>query len=109
MVLRTFETEKEKYNQFKALCTKEGVDVGKKLNEFIDSFIKEHGDGNPHSTLDQFTNNQDFFITPAVFRKPEDIRKWLQQIRKTKDWQKLGVQLQKAWVEQYNELDVNAL
>lgn len=80
MTLRTFETEKEKWDEFKALCAKEGVSLGDKLNEFIDKELKEHGDGNPAYTIDQFVDNPEMQAVPAFFRTPEDWEKYLSNI-----------------------------
>ncbi|KKK52071.1 hypothetical protein LCGC14_3108620 [marine sediment metagenome] len=77
MTLRTFETDEEKWVQFKALCAKEGVKIGKKLNDFIDKEIKEHGDGNPAFTLDQFVDNPGMQAVPAFYRTAEDWEKYL--------------------------------
>ena len=75
-MLRTFETEEETYKKFKEICTKEGEKVGDKLNEFIQTYIKEHGDGNPAFTLDQFADPS-FKVCPAFFRDKETWKKYL--------------------------------
>ncbi len=77
MTLRTFETDSEKWDKFKALCAKEGIKLGEKLNEFIDKELKEHGDGNPAYTIDQFVENPSMKAVPAFFRTPEDWEKYL--------------------------------
>jgi hypothetical protein len=77
LVLRTFETEKEKWEKFKAHCAKEGINLGEKINDFIDKELKEHGDGNPAYTIDQFVDNPEMKAVPAFFRTPEDWEKYL--------------------------------
>lgn len=77
MTLRTFETDEQKWIKFKALCAKEGTKIGKKLNEFIDKELKEHGDGNPAYTIDHFVENPQMKAVPAFFRTPEDWEKYL--------------------------------
>lgn len=76
-VMRSFEAEKEEYQQFKAILAKDGQDVGEKLNEFIKKFNKEFGDGNPAFSLDQFINNEKMKAVPAVFRSKEDWLAWV--------------------------------
>jgi len=65
--LRTFEAVDEEYIEFKALCAKERIGVGEKLNEFIAKYLKEHGDGNPQFTLEQF-EDPNFIACPAFYR-----------------------------------------
>lgn len=77
MVLRTFETEKEKWEKFKAHCAKEGINLGEKINDFIDKELKEHGDGNPGYTIDQFVDNPQMQAVPAFYRTAEDWEKYL--------------------------------
>lgn len=77
MVLRTFETEKEKWEKFKAHCAKEGINLGEKLNDFIDKELLEHGDGNPAYTIDQFIENPQMQAVPAFFRTADDWEKYL--------------------------------
>ena len=66
-MLRTFETDEDMYNIFKALCVKERENVGTKLNELIQEYIKVHGDGNPQYSLEQF-DDPDFTACPAFYR-----------------------------------------
>lgn len=89
MTLRTFETDEEKWVQFKALCAKEGVKIGKKLNDFIDKEIKEHGDGNPAFTLDQFVDNPGMQAVPAFYRTAEDWEKYLYNLTNKDELQKI--------------------
>lgn len=70
-MLRTFETEQELYDAFKALCVKERENVGSKINELIKEYIKVHGDGNPQFTLEQF-DDPGFSAAPGFYR-PGDI------------------------------------
>ena len=79
-MLRTFETEDEKYKKFKEICTREGVKIGDKLNEFIEEYIKVHGDGNPIFTLDKYAD-PDFKTTPAFMVTSS---KWLDFLSKCK-------------------------
>lgn len=72
MVLRTFDTNEELYNQFKSIIAKERENVGEKLNGFIKEYIKVHGDGNPAFTMDQFIDTPTMKAVPAFFRTPDD-------------------------------------
>lgn len=83
-VMRSFEAEKEAYQQFKAILAKDGIDVGEKLNQFIKKFNKEFGDGNPGFSLDQFINNEKMKAVPAVFRRKEDWLAWVLQCKDEK-------------------------
>ena len=75
-MLRTFETDEEMYNVFKALCVKERENVGSKLNELMKEYIKIHGDGNPQFTLEQFDDPY-FSAAPAFYRPGQDWKEWL--------------------------------
>jgi len=79
-VMRSFEADKEEYQQFKAILAKDGEDVGEKLNQFIKKFNQEYGDGNPGFSLDQFFENDAMLAVPAVFRSREDWLEWLLKI-----------------------------
>jgi len=87
MVLRTFATEEELYKKFKAVCSREGANVGDKLNEFIQEYLKEHGDGNPNYALTQWSENPEFMATPALFRKISDWEAYTKALHGRKDWQ----------------------
>lgn len=80
MVLRTFEADKESYDDFKSLCAKENVHVGDKINEFIKEYNKIHGDGNPAYTLDQFVDNPGMKAVPAFFRNREDWQIYIENL-----------------------------
>lgn len=75
-MLRTFETEQELYDAFKAICVKERENVGAKLNELIKEYIKIHGDGNPQFSIEQF-QDPDFSAAPAFYRPGDDWKSWL--------------------------------
>ena len=77
--LKTWEANVEDYNQFKAMCAKEGVSIGDKINLMIAEEIKVHGDGNPAFSLDQFMDNDKMKAVPAVFRTREEWDEYLQQ------------------------------
>lgn len=83
MVLRTFDTNEELYNQFKSIIAKERENVGEKLNGFIKEYIKVHGDGNPAFTIDQFIENPTMKAVPAFFRTPDDWEKYLFNLPET--------------------------
>ncbi len=82
MVLRTFEAEKESYDSFKSLCIKENVNVGDKINEFIKKYNKEHGDGNPAFTMDQFIEDPGMKAVPAFFRHRDDWQIYIENLPK---------------------------
>ena len=66
-VLKTWKTEEELYEDFKDICRKERVQIGDKINGFIEQYLKEHKDGNPQFKLDQFAD-PNFVACPAFFR-----------------------------------------
>lgn len=92
MVLRTFETEKELYQKFKALCAKEDVDIGDKINELIAKEVKEHGDGNPAYEITHWFNNPNMMAVPALFRNETDWSSYYQKIDE-KQYNNMDLQL----------------
>ena len=83
-MLRTFETSKENYNDFKKNCDREGIPVGKKINDLISDYNKIHGSGNPIYKLDMF-QDPNFKAVPALMENID--LKWVPylQTRKTKE------------------------
>lgn len=74
------------------------------INDFLIKFITDHGDGNPHSTIDQFMNGG-FIVTPALARaeKPEDIEKYIKSIIGTEQFEIVGNFLD-VWATKYNNV-----
>ena len=70
--------------------------------ETLKKYIQHHGDGNPATTIIDYINNPDFQATPMLFRSPEEIRAFMQQIRNTNRWPELQAQLQ-TWINIFNE------
>ena len=73
-MLRTFETSKENYNDFKKICDREGIPIGKKINDLISDYNKTHGSGNPVYTLDKF-QDPNFKAFPAIMENID--AKWM--------------------------------
>lgn len=87
--------------------SKDNQDLNEKLDELkwkertsknqliltaLKEFVEKHGDGNPHSTLDQF-QDPDFKITPAFFRKSEDWKYYFQKLNED-EWKDADRQVQ---------------
>ncbi len=80
-MLRTFETDQELYVKFKEICDRERCKIGSKLNEFIEDYVKKHGEGNPVYTLDKF-QDPNFKAVPAFM---ENVDKWIMHLQKSND------------------------
>lgn len=72
------------------------------IKQALQKYVFEHGAGNPSSTLDDYTTNENFLVTPMMMSDQEAIKKYLLSIRKTGLWPVIGSQLQ-LWVNQYNQ------
>lgn len=71
-MLRTFETEKEIYEEFQNLCRREGVRVGFKINSLMKAEIFKHKEQkNPQTDLDLFDNTLALAI-PHLFEEDKD-------------------------------------
>ncbi len=81
-MLRTFETSKELYKKFKEICDREGIKIGSKLNEFMENYVKVHGEGNPVYPLDKFLD-ANFKAVPAFFENIE--KKWFPHFQSSND------------------------
>lgn len=92
MTLRSFEAKTEAYDKFKSICGRERVGVGEKLNEFIEKYNKEHGDGNPNFSLDVF-DHEEMKAVPAVYRTRKDWALYIHELNQ-KDTQDLLWQIQ---------------
>jgi len=101
--------------QAEEICKKEG----KKFNlsailrdvikQHLIKFVTGHGDGNPHSTMDQFFN-EGFIVTPALARatNSEDIKKYLLEIKSTPQFAQIGDFLT-TWATLYNAVEENKI
>lgn len=97
--------------QAEELCKKEG----KKFNlsailrdvikQHLIKFLTNHGDGNPHSTMDQFFSDG-FTVTPALARatNPEDVKKYLLEIQETPQFENIRAYLT-TWGTLFNAID----
>lgn len=81
MSLRTFKANDTAYEKFKSICARERTGVGDKINEFIEKYNKEHGDGNPIFTLDHY-QDENFLATPAYHRP---LHAWESYLKKCSD------------------------
>ena len=97
-------------NKCQAKCLKEGKkwNLSKLLLPSVTATLKQYaehfGDGNPSSDLNQFINNPDFQVTPALFRNKEDILEFIKTIKGTGRFDEVGEQLQ-TWVNIFNEVE----
>ena len=80
-MLRTFETDEEKYQKFKAMCAREGKKVGDKINELIENELKVHGEGNPAFSLEKWVEVPEFRCYPAMM---DPMRNWNDYLSKCK-------------------------
>jgi len=77
--LKTFKADDVSYEKFKSICAREHTGVGDKLNEFIEKYNKEHGDGNPNYSLDLF-DHEEMKAVPAVFRTRDDWKEYIEKL-----------------------------
>lgn len=63
----TFNSEHDLIEKFKQTADREKKAYSDLFSEFMQEYIKIHGDGNPIYTLDKW-QDPDFQITPAFFR-----------------------------------------
>ena len=74
-VIDSFSYPLDKQNvleEFNNLAEKEGISKSKLLFSLLETYVKEHKDGNPQFTIDQFAD-PDFLACPAFYR---DNRTW---------------------------------
>lgn len=64
-------------------------DIGKELFE---KYVKEHGDGNPNFTLDQF-DREEMKAVPAVFRELPEWQQYINKIINEKDFREIETQI----------------
>lgn len=77
-----------KYEELKLILFREKSTFQNWLAQQIDTYLKNHGDGNPNFTLDQF-DSETFQACPAFFR---DMQIW-------ENYLKIIVQDEKRWSE----------
>jgi len=89
--IKSWESDEDLYLEFKALCIKERAQVGDKINEFIEKYVKEHKDGNPQFTLEQFEDTN-FIACPAFYRDGQAWQNYMNQAT-PEELQKLKAQI----------------
>ena len=62
--LVNFKYDEDKYHKIKELALRERKDVKDIIGGLLDDYVKEHGDGNPQYTIDQF-EDPNFIVCPA--------------------------------------------
>ena len=82
--LVNFRTEEEEYNELKLLALKERTTVKALLSSLVSDYVKQHKDGNPQFTLEQF-GDPDFIACPAFYR---DAKTWENYIKKANNEEK---------------------
>lgn len=65
--LVNFRMDEDEYVKFKLLAMKERKTVKDLTSTLIKDYLKEHGDGNPQYTIEQF-QDPDFMACPAFYR-----------------------------------------
>lgn len=83
-----------KYEELKLILFREKSTFQNWLAQQIDTYLKNHGDGNPNFTLDQF-DSEEFQACPAFFR---DMQTW-------ENYLKIIVQDDKRWSEFDSQLN----
>ena len=82
-----------KYEELKLILFREKSTFQNWLGQQIDTYLKNHGDGNPNFTLDQF-DSETFQACPAFFR---DMTTWEGYLKKIvqdpKRWNEFDIQL----------------
>ena len=83
----------DKYEDLKLILFREKSTFQNWLAEQIDTYLKNHGDGNPNFTLDQF-DSETFQACPAFFRDMKTWEGYLSKIVKDpKRWNEFDTQL----------------
>ena len=70
--LVNFRCDEDMYNELKMLALKEHTTTKALIQGLLSDYVKEHKDGNPQFTIDQFAD-PDFLACPAFYR---DNRTW---------------------------------
>jgi len=70
---------------------REGSDANKILWKFIETHVKQHGDGNPTFTLDQF-DHWGMKAVPAVFRSLSDWDEYVNNLSE-RDFREMEAQI----------------
>jgi uncharacterized protein YpmS len=104
--MRSWEADIQKYSKFKSIVSAHGEDVGETINELIENYIKEHGDGNPTYKITDFQDSN-FIATPAFMRDSDAVRNYLEKIYGTPEWNKIESQLQGVWITIFNQVEAS--
>jgi len=91
--LMAFFIPEEIHDQVKKMAIQDKKKLKEYLKEIVLEHIKNHGDGNPGSTMDQFIETPDFKAVPAFFRTREDWQSYIEDLS-DKDAEELLYQAQ---------------
>jgi hypothetical protein len=76
--LVNFRFDEEKYQELKMLALKERTQVKTLVSKLIEDYLKQHKDGNPQFTIDQF-EDPDFVACPAFYRDKNSWKNYMQK------------------------------
>jgi hypothetical protein len=72
----TFKVDQESYDIFKEIQRRNGLKIGKRLEELIQTENKNHSEGNDQYKLESFTINERMKAVPMLFTSEIDWLKW---------------------------------
>ena len=74
----TTSAEKTVYDEFYRIARRDGKAVSSLIQDFMEQYIKAHGEGNATFKLDTWTNNPSFKAVPTILSQSE---KWFSYLK----------------------------
>jgi hypothetical protein len=71
--------EEQVLEEFKKIARREGKDMNRILHDHIQSYIKEHSEGNSQFRLDKWYQESDFKVTPAFLESSDKWSKYMEE------------------------------
>jgi hypothetical protein len=79
----TSSAEKTVYDEFYRICRRDGKPLNSMIQNFMEDYIKAHGEGNSTFKLDTWTEDPNFKAVPTILANNEQWHNYIDDCTKT--------------------------
>jgi len=90
--------------EFRKIANREGINQSRLLVSLVEKYVKEHSDGNPSFTIDQF-QDPSFQAVPAYY---SDQQKWVNHYKNSNDRDRTNLRVKAMNIQKwFRMVDIN--